>query len=105
MELTNTRKRFQKRVEFEREIISLANSIPHLLEPLYGLSRPAIEHWQKVNENSLKDNIALTIIALSRDLMAFCDSSKNTFDLDKRINSGELHKRINEFQLLLRGPN
>lgn len=101
MELTNTRRRFQKRVEFERKIISLANSIPNLSESLYGLSKPAIEQWQKANGNKIKDEITAAIVALAKDLMAFCDSSKNAFDLDKRIKSVELNNRIDKFKLLL----
>lgn len=97
MGLTNTRKRFQKRITFERKIITLANSIPDLLEPLYGLSRPAIERWELTNNNCLKDGIVPIIMGLSKDLMSFSDSSKNAFDMDKRISSIELQKRINKF--------
>ncbi len=101
MELTNTRRRFQKRVEFERKIISLANSISNLAEPLYGLSRPAIEHWEKVNKNYLRHDITPKITALSKDLMAFCDSSKRAFDLDERINGVDLQRKIDDLKLLL----
>lgn len=101
MELTNTRKRFQKRVEFERKIITLVNSIPSLTEPLHGISQPAIETWQKANLAKIKDSIPLAITSLAKDLMVFCDSSKNTFDLDKRTSSSELNKKIDNFELLL----
>jgi hypothetical protein len=101
MEIVNTRKRFKKRVEFERQILSAVNSLPDHIKPLHGLSEAAIACWKDNNDFLLKDEIAKKVTLLSKYLMVYCDTSKNTFDLDKRIDSSQMDRKIDEFKIFL----
>lgn len=102
MEIENTRKRFTKRIEFERRIIILVNSVSSLDEPLFGLSDSAILNWEQRSILQYKLELATMLRCLSRELMLFCDNSRNAFDVGKRISSNEMNKQITYLELFLK---
>jgi hypothetical protein len=101
MEIVNTRKRFKKRVELERLILSTINSTLPADAPLYGLSESAIKTWHSNIQVDFKDELCKRIQSLSKNLMAFCDNSRNTFDFDKRINAAKLTNEIENLKSYL----
>lgn len=101
MELQHTRKRFRQRIEFERNILSEVNKLS--TTPLHGLSKSAILIWEK--ENSLItviNELSEKLISLSKSLMIYSDSSRHTFDIDKRISATEMIQQINAFTIYIR---
>ncbi len=102
MEIVNTRKRFKRRIEFERQILSSINSLSNDIKPLHGLSESAIASWKDSNDFMFKGEISNRIASLSKYLMVYCDTSKSTFDLDKRIDSTQMIARIDEFREFLK---
>jgi hypothetical protein len=101
MEIENTRKRFKRRIEFERKIITIVNSIPDNDKPLNGLSDSAILVWVKSSSLSYKLELSGKISILSKDLMIFCDNSRNAFDVGKRINGSEMNAKIEQLRLFV----
>lgn len=93
-----TRRRFQKRVEFERKIITVINSTEKISTPIYGLSKQSIDKWKRSN-SSLDFKIAELVETLANDLMLYCDNSKNTFDIDKRITGSEILNKIDRLKI------
>ena len=94
MEFVNSRKRFKKRVDFERQILSVINSSLVEVSPLNGLSESAITVWYTNVNTAFKEELCQKIRELAKDLMVYCDNSKNAFDIDKRINGNDLSKKI-----------
>jgi hypothetical protein len=98
--METTRKRFQKRVEFERKILQLTNS--HFsTTPLYGLSKPAICIWQFTYPDKVSDSIVEKLSELSKHLMLFCDNSRNTFDIGQTINADKMNIAIESYRDML----
>ncbi len=102
MEIENTRKRFKKRIEFERQILTSINSISDDLQPLNGLSDSSISVWKHNCNFPFKEELSEQVTSLSKDLMIFCDTSKSTFDLDKRINSYEMNRKIDALKTFVK---
>jgi hypothetical protein len=102
MEIENTRKRFKKRIEFERQILTSINSISNDHQSLNGLSDSAISVWKHSNNFQFKEELSEQVASLSKDLMIFCDTSKSTFDLDKRINSSEMNRKIDALKIFVK---
>jgi hypothetical protein len=101
MEIEHTRRRFKKRIEFERKIITIINSISTSDTPLNGLSESAISSWKEKSSLPNKIELAEHISKLSQDLMLFCDNSRNAFDVGKRINGSEMNERIQSLSKFL----
>lgn len=102
MKIENTRKRFTKRILFERKVLSVVNN-DHVSqsEPLYGLSSDAIAHWKKNSTIINKDEITGKLEVISKSLQIFCDNSKNAFDVGKKIGSADLETLIHELKTIL----
>lgn len=68
---------FADRVKFERKVLRLVNEA--CLEPtLNGLSRPAIETWQKRNSCATPE-IAELLMLITRKVQMEVDTSKDVF--------------------------
>ena len=101
MKIENTRRRFTKRIKFERKVLSIINNEILNIEPLHGLSNQAISHWTNNAMLPNVDDIALKLEEISKSLQIFCDYSKNAFEMDKRINSNDMEKLITELKHIL----
>ncbi|SHM98844.1 hypothetical protein [Flavobacterium xinjiangense] len=102
MKIENTRKRFAKRILFERKILSIINNYDvSQSEPLYGLSNDAISYWTKNSAIINKDEIVNKLELISKSLQIFCDNSKNTFDIGKNISSTDMNSLIHELKRIL----
>lgn len=105
MKIENTRKRFTKRIEFERVVLSLVNGEISDCEPLYGLSSSAISFWEANSSYPNTIQIVTHLKIISKSLQVFCDNSKNAFELDKRINSNDMSVLIKELANVLGSKN